>query len=544
MKKYLLAALCSLALPALKAQQYWQQQVNYIIQASLNDAAHAVKGSISMEYINQSPDELGFIWMHLWPNAYKNENTALYKQVAADKDGRKKLKGFTEWGYIDSLNFTVDGSAAKMEADPNNIDIVKIILPRPLAPGGRVTIATPFYTKLPDYFSRMGHSGNYYMVTQWYPKPAVYDRKGWHPMPYLDQGEFYSEFGNFDVHITLPAGYVVAATGNLQTAVELEAYKTSGRANRRILDSTIAQNKDKDDLKLAINRLDMLHPAAVYGSGSKTLHFTESQVHDFAWFACKDFTVQYDTLALNGNTIDVFAFHHPESTDAWYNSSYFIKDAVKHYSACLGDYAYKTVKALEGPKNQSSGGMEYPTVTLITSPGASQEALDAVITHEVGHNWLYGMLASNERQHPWMDEGINTYFQFRYEAKKYRSNAVFGDEIPPAIRQLPEKDFQATIYGAINQNVPMYDAIETPSEAFSSKELYGMVAYLKTAVWLYLLEAGNSQEEVDRVMRAYFKEWKFRHPYPEDLKAIMQREMPLKNMDDFFDLLNKKGALQ
>ncbi len=544
MKIYIIASVLLLTAAALPAQQYWQQEVNYNIQASLDDTKHAVKGSISMEYINNSPDELSFIWIHLWPNAYKNKNTALYRQVANDKDGKAKLKTFKEWGYIDSLAFTVNGNPVTAENDPAHIDIVKLLLPSPLVPGGKINISTPFYTKMPDYFSRMGHAGNYYMVTQWYPKPAVYDRKGWHPMAYLDQGEFYSEFGSFDVNITLPAAYVVAATGNLETTSELEAYKSSGATNRKMLDSVIAANSNASDLTAAINRLDMARPATLLNTGNKTLRFTESKVHDFAWFACKDFLVQYDTLVQNNAPIDVFAFHHPESSKQWYNSSHFIKDAVKHYSGYIGDYPYKTVKALEGPKNQSSGGMEYPTVTLITSPDASQEGLDGVIAHEVGHNWLYGILASNERDHPWMDEGINTYYHFRYEAEKYRANSVFGNDLPKEIRELPLKNFQATVYNVIDKNIPMDDPIATASEQFSSKELYGTVIYLKTAVWLFILESATSKDDMDKAMRAYFNAWKFRHPYPEDFKAIFTKEIPNKNLESFFDMLNKKGRLQ
>jgi Peptidase family M1 domain len=544
MKKMIAISVLLLAMKTAVAQQYWQQEVNYTINVSLDDAAHAVKGNITMEYINNSPDELAFIWIHLWPNAYKNNNTALYRQVANDKDGKAKLKSFKERGYIDSLAFTVNGKAAGTENDPANIDVIKLVLPTPLATGGKINISTPFYTKFPSYFSRMGHVEQYYMVTQWYPKPAVYDRKGWHPMPYLDQGEFYSEFGSFDVSITLPSAYVVAATGNLETAEELLAYKTSGSANRKMLDSVLRNNSDETDIKDAVKRLNLAKSATAFNKGSKTLRFTETRVHDFAWFACKDFFVQYDTLAQKGALIDVFSFHHPESSTQWYNSSHFIKDAVKHYSGYIGDYPYKTVKALEGPKNQSSGGMEYPTVTLITSPDATQEALDGVIAHEVGHNWLYGILATNEREHPWMDEGINTYYHFRYEAEKYRANSVFGNDIPKEIRELPVGSFQATIYSVINKNIPMQDPIETASEKFSSKELYGIVVYLKTALWMHILESSISKNEVDKAIQAYYSAWKFRHPYPEDFKDIFKKEIPNKNLDTFFDLLNKKDRLQ
>jgi Peptidase family M1 domain len=544
MKKYTVVSAFLLAAKTLSAQVYWQQEVNYNIRVSLNDTAHTLKGFITIEYINNSPDKLDFIWMHLWPNAYKNKNTALFRQIASNNTRSSKMKRFTGWGYIDSLDFKVDSKAVIIEPDPVNIDIVKLLLPAPLAPGERISISTPFFTKLPDYFSRMGHTGNYYyMIAQWYPKPAVYDRKGWHPIPYLDLGEFYSEFGSFDVSITLPCSYVVAATGNLQTANELEAYKSSGTANRRMLDSVIAENKRPNSLETAINRLDMQLPATIYNTGSKTLHFTETQVHDFAWFACKDLLIQYDTLKVDGNTIDVFAFHHPESGVTWYNSSHFVKEAVKYYSAAAGAYPYKTVKAVEGPENEYSGGMEYPTVTMITKPGATQEGLDGLITHEVGHNWFYGILASNEREHPWMDEGINTYYEFKYEAEKYRTNPIFGGNVPPYLNNLEADGVLLEVYKLINNMVPIDTPVETPADKFTSKEDYAATVYLKTALWLYIIELSTSKQELNNVMRAYYHQWKFKHPYPEDFLDVIEKLIPGKSTEQLLKMLYKKGPL-
>ena len=199
------------------------------------------------------------------------------------------------------------------------------------------------------------------------------------------------------------------------------------------------------------------------------------------------------------------------------------------------------VQAVEGPKNESSGGMEYPMITLITSPEASVEMLDAVITHEVGHNWFYGMLASNERKHAWLDEGINTYFQFRYEAEKYRYNSLFGDQVPVALREKSVADFQALIYNALNK-IPMEPAIDIPSADYKNKEDYGLVSYLKTSLWMFLLEMELGKENLDRAMKAYFDQWKFRHPYPEDLKMVLEKELN-KDLTIYFNLLKKEGTL-
>ncbi|RYZ91946.1 MAG: M1 family peptidase, partial [Moraxellaceae bacterium] len=189
-------------------QNYWQQEVNHVISVSLNDTDHTLTAQTQIEYINNSPDELTFIWFHLWPNAYKDRHTAMAKQMVRNGSSKFYFAKESERGYIDGLDFKINGQAARLEAHPEFIDVTKLWLNEPLKPGQKITIPTPFTVKLPGDFSRLGHDGQSYQITQWYPKPAVYDRKGWHEMPYLDQGEFYSEFGKFDVSITLPDNYV------------------------------------------------------------------------------------------------------------------------------------------------------------------------------------------------------------------------------------------------------------------------------------------------------------------------------------------------
>ena len=502
------------------AQDYWQQEVHYKIDVSLNDQQHTLRGNSLIEYINHSPDTLSFIWFHIWPNAYRNDKTALAKQLKNDKENKKKQQ---EAGYIDSLNFSISGKALATEPHPEFNDVLKLILPRPLLPGERTIIATPFFIKLPSYYSRSGHEGQQYIVCQWYPKPAVYDRKGWHPMPYLDQGEFYSEFGSFNVSITVPYEYVVGATGSLQTKEEYELYKAIGKSNY--------QNRGTDKIQL----YKAENPAKL-----KTLVYTAQNVHDFAWFADKDFIIQYDTLGLpSGKLVEAFSWYQPNGNAEWANSIGFIEDAVRNYSSWLGEYPYPVVQAVEGPRNQSSGGMEYPMITLITSPGVGKEELDAVITHEVGHNWFYGILASNERDFPWLDEGLNSYFQFRYEAIKYRGNSVFGTMMPAELKSLSLEDFQARVYNALNR-IPAKQAILTGSTGFPNKDAYGVVVYLKTAIWLYIVESSIGREALDKGMQAYFEKWKFRHPYPEDLQKALE-EASGKGMDELFELLNKQG---
>ena len=280
-----------------------------------------------------------------------------------------------------------------------------------------------------------------------------------------------------------------------------------------------------------------------FTTDKKTLKYYAEQVPDFAWFADKDFVVQYDTVLLStGKTIEAFSYYHNKKQTIWEQSIDFIKDGVRHYSDWVGEYGYPVVQVVEGPKNNSSGGMEYPMITLITSPDAKAESLDGVITHEIGHNWFMGMLGSNERDHTWMDEGLNSYFQFRYEAEKYRANSIFGSAIPPALKKMPLDQFLQTVYKVIDQNLPMQSAMDKPADKFASSEEYGLVSYVKTALWMYMLESSIGWDKVELAVHNYFKKWKNKHPQPEDMQAAFEEGAGVA-LDDFFKLIKKEGKL-
>lgn len=500
---------------------YWQQELNYHIKVTLDDEAKKLTGTIDLVYSNNSPDSLNYIWFHLWPNGYRDNSTALFKQLQSS-DSQYSIDSKNQ-GYIDQLNFTVDGLSAQTESDPDHIDMLKLVLNSPLAPGKQVKIHSPFAVKLPAYFSRSGYSGQQFMICQWYPKPAVYDHKGWHPIPYLDQGEFYSEFGNYQVEITLPSAYVVGATGQLITSEEYLTYTSIGAQNQK--------NKGLGKPKMYQPK----NPAS-----RKTLLYTAERVHDFAWFADKDFIIRYDTLMLpSGKIIDAFTFGQPNGNRHWKQSVDFVEDVVSKYSSWIGEYPYPTAQAVEGPKNNSSGGMEYPMITLITSPRAGKEELDAIIAHEVGHNWFYAILASNEREHPWMDEGIDTYYQFRYEAEKYHTSYFFGDAIPRNIKYLPVNEFQTILYESLN-NLPANAPVMSSSTELQSKGEYGQVAYMKASIWLFKLEKELGRPALDKAMQSYFQRWKFKHPYPVDLKEELEKSTS-KDLINLFSLLHKQG---
>jgi len=496
----------SLFLPVfLSAQKpYFQQEVHYRIVATLDDKIHTLTGNVELEYINQSPDTLREIWMHLWANAYKNRKTAFSKQQLRNNSAKFYFADDKALGYFKNLDFTTAGQKISWKYDPENPDIAKLTLPDLLLPGATVRIATPFLLKIPESFSRLGHVATSYQMTQWYPKPAVYDHRGWHPMPYLDQGEFYSEFGTFDVTITLPENYVVGATGALQTPSEIEFLQQKETASRAILAKGVDAKND---------------PFPPSATAVKTLRYTAEKVHDFAWFADKRFLVLKDTARLdNGKTVDCWAMFTNGEAELWKKGAFYVRRAVEFYSRHVGAYPWPHATAVHSALS-AGGGMEYPMITVIADSGDAK-SLDDVITHEVGHNWFYGILASNERIHPFLDEGFNSYYENRY-MKMYYGGGSYDDFLPKKLYR-PERD------GSLIEKGLMLLAREhkdTPPNSHADRFTpigYGLEVYMKTAWNLNWLEQSVGTDQFDRAMKAYFQQWQFRHPYPEDVYAAWQ----------------------
>lgn len=512
---------------------YFQQKVDYNIKVSLNDEDKTLDGTVDMLYYNNSPDTLSFIWFHLWPNAYKNDKTAFSEQLL--KNGRTDFyfSDESKRGYINRLVFKVNGINVRTE-DSSAVDIKKIYLNSPLFPKQTIHISTPFHEKLPHNFSRSGYSGKTFQLTQWYPKPAVYDNMGWHPMSYLDQGEFYSEFGIFDVSITIPSEYLVAATGVLQDEQEIKYLLSLAKNN--LYDSAINVTRiTKANLTSKINSRKVFQENA---GKTKTLHYHQDNIHDFAWFANKEFLIQQDTLKLlSGRIINVWSFYSNASKKIWNKSIDYIKESITTRSRWLGEYPYDVVTAVEANMG-FSGGMEYPMITSI-SPMHSSKALETVIEHEVGHNWNYGILATDERTYPWMDEGINTYFDRRFMREEIfplrkttaKSNILYN--------KIPE-NFDDLLYRNVLE-IKKDQPIETISEKFNEMN-YNLIAYHKTALWLEMLENYMGRQKLDSAFHTFFNVWKFKHPYPQDVKKIFQ-DIAQKNIDTIFNLISLKGPL-
>ena len=532
MKQFIVIFLlsCTTLCLAQNVKPYFQQEVNYQINATLDDTKNILNGKVAFEYINHSPDVLPQIWVHLWGNAFKNRRSAFCKQKLRDGSSKFYFAKNRDLGFYEQLDFTADGKKAVWSFDPKNPDIAVITLPEPLAPGSKILIETPFLLKIPASFSRLGHVETSYQMTQWYPKPAVYDHKGWHAMPYLDVGEFYSEFGSFDVTLTLPENYVVGATGVLMTPSEIDFLQKKETETRA---------------RLAKSEHHTADPFPASSPKMKTIRYTAEKVHDFAWFADKRFLVLKDTAHLtSGKTVDCWAMFPSDKETAlksgqsklWEKGAFYVRRAVEFYSEKVGEYPWPQATAVHSALS-AGGGMEYPMVTVIGNASSGKD-LDNVITHEVGHNWFYGILASNEREHPFMDEGINSYYETRY-MKEYYKNSSFID--------LPKIILNESKQGTILENGYLILAREhqdTPPDTHSNEFTqiaYGLQVYMKTAMCLHWLEQAEGTRSLDLAMQEYYRRWQFRHPYPEDLKAVFkEKEM---NADWFFESMQTQKQL-
>jgi hypothetical protein len=483
---------------------YFQQEVKYDLEVQLDDRRHQLRGHEALTYHNNSPQALTFIWFHLWPNAYRDNHTAFGQQQQQQGKAAFLFAAASQRGYIDSLAFTVNGQPARFEADPENPDVAKLLLPQPLAPGATASIATPFRVQLPAAFSRGGHVGQSYQVTQWYPKPAVLDQRGWHPMPYLDQGEFYSEFGSFDVRITLPANYTVGATGVLQNSAEISRL-------RQLATVTAHQQP------AAGTGATLAFPASA--PTTKTLRYVQDRVHDFAWFADKRFRVLHDSVTLaSGRVVQSWVLFTGRDAAKWRQGLQDVNIALRRYSDWVGEYPYASATAVDGALSAGSG-MEYPMVT-VTQPGA--------ILHEVGHNWFYGILGSNERDFPWLDEGVNTYEQLRADALTKPRAGLLTDfySVKPLMRAM---EIDSLPVGALGQlpyqalaSRGLYQPVQGPSAGVYTATNYLATVYHQTALSLRYLAAYLGQARFDQAMHLYYTRWQFRHPYPEDMQAVFE----------------------
>jgi hypothetical protein len=484
--------------------RYWQQRADYRIRATLDPENHELHGRETIHYVNRSPDALPYLWLFLEQNICGptsiTEKLDQPPLVFLGSIFDFSCKGFQGGVELESVRIGLKEVKPAVYGTTMRID-----LDRSLASGAFVDISIAWRFPVPDYGAgRMGRDGALYEMGQWYPRMVVYDDvRGWNHEPYIGGGEFYLEYGSFDVAITVPASYILGATGVLRNP---EQVLTASQRAR------LATAKGSADPVAIVSADEAGHPERTRPAttGEITWHFTADSVRDFAFGASPDF--RWDASSYKGTM--VHTLYRPSAPE-WEEANRMVRSGLEYYSEQWYRYPYAHITSIEGPIE----GMEYPMITFCPRSPAREDR-QWVLAHELGHQWMPMIVGSNERLYPWMDEGFNTFIDLA-NAAKYFSGTPYGDSIEVHPLHL------YTDHAAPGQEQPL---ILHPVE---SKDLF-WTGYQKPALMMQTLRYEVlGKERFDRAFREYLRTWAYKHPTPADFFRLM-RDVSGMDLDWFW----------
>ncbi|HEV7387941.1 MAG TPA: M1 family metallopeptidase [Gemmatimonadaceae bacterium] len=484
--------------------RYWQQQVNYKIAATLDPARNEIRGRETIHYVNRSPDALPYLWMFVEQNLCAptsitnqlNQPPLVFLGASFDFS----CQGFNGGLTLESLR--IAGASAKHTIFGTTM---RVDLPAPLAPGAALDIDAAWRFNVPPQGGgRMGHDGPLYEIAQWYPRMAVYDDvRGWNHEPYIGAGEFYLEYGDFDVSLIVPASYIVAATGELANPEQVltptqRARLTAARKSETPVAIITADEVGKMDVTrprvYAQGELSALNPVP-----SLMWHFTAKNVRDFAFAGGPDF--RWDASGYDGILVESL---YRSKADKWTEVNRMGRGAIKYFSEQWYRYPWSHATTVEGPIE----GMEYPMLTF-TPNSPSREDQQWVIAHEFGHEWFPMTVGSNERLYPWMDEGFNTFIDLANAASYFRGTP-YGDSI---------EVHPLHLYADHARPGEEQALITNPTQVH---DLF-WVGYQKPALMMQMLRYEVlGKERFDAAFREYIRAWAFKHPTPADFFRLMR----------------------
>ena len=485
--------------------KYWQQRVDYRITATLDPGRNEVRGSETIHYVNHSPDTLRYLWLFVEQNLCDAKSvTNVLNQpplVFLDAAFDFSCQGFAGGMQLEYVRLSARTSGQRAASSAGTAlkhatygTTMRIDLPHALAPGASVDLDLGWNFKVPAQGGgRMGHDGPLYEIAQWYPRLCVYDDvRGWNHEPYIGGGEFYLEYGSFDMSLTVPATYIVAATGQLRNPESvLTATQRARLARARTSAAEIAIISREEAGDVAKTR-----PKA---SGTLTWRFTADSVRDMAFAAAPG--VRWDASGYDGILIE--SIYRP-GADQWEAVNRMAREAIKHFSEQWYRYPYSHATTFEGPIE----GMEYPMLTF-TPNSRTREDQQWVISHEFGHEWFPMIVGSNERLYPWMDEGFNSFIDLA-GAAKYFAGTPYGDTVEANPLHLYAH------HGGIAGEQPL---ISNPVEVH---DLF-WVGYKKPALMMQLLRHEVlGDERFVSAFREYIRTWAFKHPTPADFFRVMR----------------------
>ena len=471
---------------------YWQQEADYTIQATLDTTTNMLAGSERIHYANHSPDSLPFVWVQIEQNIF-NKNSITYQLNQPVLEFAPGVSfDFTGKGFVGGITIDKFESAGAPLTKTEYGTMMRVELPTPLAPGATIDFDVAWHFPIPPYGGgRMGRIGTrLYELGQWYPRMVVYDDvRGWNPLPYIGAGEFYLEYGNFDVSLTLPAGFVLGTTGVVTNAMEVWTADQRARIERAKTSEQAVAIVTKDE---AIANGHRATP------GTKTWHMTATNVRDFAFCTSPDY--RWDASGYNGKLINTL--YRPDAAP-WLEANRMARFTIKYFSETWFPYPWPKATTCEGLVD----GMEYPMITFVPALAVREDQFWDLM-HEFGHEWFPMTVGSDERRYPWMDEGFNSFIDYGAAAEYFKGTA-YGDTVWREVLST------AARVAASHDEQPM---IDKPVE----QRNLSWAAYQKPPLMLILLrDAVLGRPTFERAFRDYIRRWQFKHPQPADFFRSM-----------------------
>ena len=463
------------------SQDYWQQHVDYEMNISVDISDFTYDGDQSIVYTNNSNDTINKVYYHLFFNAFKpNSQMDVRSRTIRDPDRRvgSRIVALEEKDYGDISVSTLkqDGKDVYFEM---NETVLLARLNKPLLPGKKTKLEMVFTAQIPLQIRRSGKlnkEGVDMTMTQWFPKLAEFDSEGWHPNPYIGR-EFHGVWGNYSVNITIDKNYVVGGTGYLLNANEI-GHGYSEKAP-----------KEKEE-------------------ATNTWKFYAPDVHDFAWAADPDYI---HDIKKSESGVDLHFFYKPTvNVDDWKKLQDDSVKLMKYFEESIGPYPWKQYSIIQG----GDGGMEYAMCTMITGERPYPSLL-GVTAHEMAHAWFQHLLATNEAKHAWMDEGFTEYVTSLSEN--------YVNDVDP---EFPHKSSYDRYYLLASSGFEQAQTIH--SDRYDYNFAYGASAYSKGSVFLSQLGYIIGKENLDKTLKRYYEEFKFKHPTPNDFKRVAEKVSDLE----------------
>jgi hypothetical protein len=513
--------------PAVPAGARSPRNASYAISARLDPSTRTLSGEGRLTWRNTAGIPATTLRFHLYYNAWRNSSSSWMRERRLSRASGAPGPADSDWGWIDVTRIQLvdlrgdTGGADAIRGQPSDLTpqarfiapddgnaddrtVLEVPLEDPVAPGATIALDLAWTSRVPRIFARTGAAGNFYLIAQWFPKIGVLEDTGWNCHQFHSATEFFADFGSYDVRLTVPNGWIVGATG-------------TERARREEPD------------------------------GTTTHQYVQDDVHDFAWTTSPDFLerrARFEHPSLP--PVELRLLLQPEHAAQAERHFGAARAALKHYGEWFGAYAYGHLTIVDPVWNSEADGMEYPTLITAGTRWRAPHGVttpEGVTVHEAGHQWWYGVVATNEFEHAWMDEGLTTFsaartieaaFTPRYHARRY-----FGGFLPWVFRDFPLNRETDGNRLDLYRLAPAADDPAAPTWRYWPATA-GVITYSKTALWLHTLERMLGWDTLRRVLATYYSRWAFRHPRPDDFFAVAN-EVSGRDLTWFFDQVHRSS---